>query len=218
LSERYGYTPEQVKLIGLPRFDALESKSERVILFMPTWRKELSLPDKRYSPSFKASPFFRSLNDFRTSSGLRAVLTRYGFTVQFKLHPEMAQQREDFAASGNICITDASYQKLFECGALLITDYSSVAFDFAYLKKPVLYYQAAEPHHEPSYFDYEAMGFGAVVRTADELVGAVEKLLQTGCQMDGRYQKRVDDFFAFHDRNNCKRVYDAILQIGGVVA
>ena len=50
----------------------------------------------------------------------------------------------------------------------MITDYSSVAFEMAYLKKAVLYYQFDEEeffsgkHWQKGYFDYRKDGFGAV--------------------------------------------------------
>ena len=46
---------------------------------------------------------------------------------------------EDFDKKIDLFVMDESYQKLFNESSLLITDYSSVAFDFAYLKKPVIY-------------------------------------------------------------------------------
>ena len=59
---------------------------------------------------------------------------------------------------------DTSYQDLLNNSSVLLTDYSSVFFDFAYLKKPVIYYHPENDsyHYEGSYFDYETMGFGDV--------------------------------------------------------
>jgi CDP-glycerol glycerophosphotransferase (TagB/SpsB family) len=115
----------------------------------------------------------------------------------------------------NIYITDENYEKLFEIGSVLISDYSSVTFDFAYLKKPVLYYHVFEPNYVQTYFNYDTMGFGEIAHTVDELVDAVENVIKNGCQMEAKYQNRVDDFFAFNDTNNSQRVYDEIIKIPG---
>ena len=55
---------------------------------------------------------------------------------------------------------------------VMITDFSTVAFDFAYLKKPLIYYQFDNNYHfdvESGYFDYDEMGFGPVAKTSEEL-------------------------------------------------
>ena len=88
----------------------------------------------------------------------------------------------------NISIKE-SYQELFNNSSLLITDYSSVFFDFSYLKKPVIYYRGEdEYHYEKGYFDFE---------------------------MEDEYKMRVDDFFKFTDQNNSKRVYEWLLNHKG---
>lgn len=41
----------------------------------------------------------------------------------------------------------------------MITDFSSVAFDFAYEKKPVIYYQYEKSYHfKLDYYDYKKWG------------------------------------------------------------
>jgi CDP-glycerol glycerophosphotransferase (TagB/SpsB family) len=215
LSSRYGYNSDSVKLTGFPRFDALKSNPENTIIFMPTWRRDLALPNQTYDPAFKTYPFFQTMNSFLTSDKLENILKKYYWTLLLKLHPEMVRQSQDFTLSDTVHITDDSYQALYEKGSILVTDYSSAVFDFAYLKKPVLYYHAYKTHYDSSYFDYETMGFGEIAYTADGLVDAIEKLMQGGCQMEEKYQKRVDDFFAFTDRDNCRRVYEEICRIPG---
>ena len=108
------------------------------------------------------------------------------------------------------------FQTLFNNGSLLITDYSSVAFDFAYLYKPVIYYQYGEDYHfnlEESYFDYETMGMGEVCKDEDELVDIIIYYIENQCKIKDKYSKRIDDFFLFNDKNNCKRVHEAIKRL-----
>ncbi|MDR1946941.1 MAG: CDP-glycerol glycerophosphotransferase family protein [Desulfovibrio sp.] len=61
------------------------------------------------------------------------------------------------------------------------------------------------------YFEYERDGFGAVVRTVEELCAKALACMEGGCRMDPVHRDRADTFFAFRDRNNCRRVYDALL-------
>ena len=96
----------------------------------------------------------------------------------------------------------------------MITDYSSLAFDFAYIKKPLLYYQYGDDYHfGENFFDYETMGFGEVVKDEDELIDAIEGYLNNDCEIKKVYRDRSDKFYKYNDKNNCKRVYDAILKI-----
>ena len=108
------------------------------------------------------------------------------------------------------------YQTLFNSGSLLITDYSSVAFDFSYLKKPIIYYQYIDDYHfdvETGYFKYESMGFGEVCKEEEELVDLIIEYIKNECRMKDEYSRKVDDFYFYHDRNNCERVYKAIKNI-----
>ena len=109
---------------------------------------------------------------------------------------------------------ESTYQQLFNNSSLLITDYSSVAFDFAYIKKPVLYYQYSDDYHfEETFFDYETMGFGEVIDDIDTLTDTIAEYLDNGCKMKKEYVNRVDSFYKFKDRDNCKRVYNEIRKL-----
>ena len=114
-----------------------------------------------------------------------------------------------FNLSSQVQITmERSYQDLINNSSLMITDYSSVFFDYAYVKKPIFYYHASEYHYIKGYFDYETMGFGDVIDNEYELVDKVINCIQNNCIMEEKYKKRVSDFFEFNDKNNCKRVYE----------
>jgi len=77
-----------------------------------------------------------------------------------------------------------------------------------------LYYQYSDDYHfEETFFDYEKMGFGEVIDNIDELIDVIEDYLSNNCEMKEKYKNRVDSFFKFKDKNNCKRVYDAIIDL-----
>ena len=93
----------------------------------------------------------------------------------------------------------------------MITDFSSVAFDFAYLKKPILYYQYANDYHfKESIIDYEKNGFGEVIHDETRLIKIINEYLNNNCIMKEKYKKRVENFYKYKDKNNCKRVYEAV--------
>lgn len=97
----------------------------------------------------------------------------------------------------------------------LITDYSSVANDFAYMNKPLAYYQADfkkfYKYHLPTgYWDYKEDGFGPVCYTSKEVVLWLDKCISAGFKPEPIYESRATDFFEFNDQKNCERNFTAI--------
>lgn len=214
-NEGYGYDESIIQNLGFPRFDYLEDNDEKQILIIPTWRKNL----RGEKNLFKNSIYFESINSLLNNEKL-IDMSKNGYNVIFRPHPELIKCIEDsderyielFDIPDEIKLSyDESYQELFNSSSVLVTDYSSVFFDFAYLKKPVIYYHPADDYHyENSYFDYETMGFGDVVKFENDLIDKLDSYIKNDCIMEEKYKKRVDEFFTYSDRNNCKRVYDWI--------
>jgi len=213
LDYEYNYDESVIKVVGFPRFDNLVNNSDKKqILIMPTWRR--SVDHLKYEQIIK-SEFFQKLNELFNNERLIKLAKDNDYTILIKLHPKIMDFADLFDANEYVYVDKTSnYQYLFNNSSLLITDYSSVAFDFAYIKKPVLYYQYSDDYHfEETFFDYEKMGFGEVIDNIDELIDVIEDYLSNNCEMKEKYKNRVDSFFKFKDKNNCKRVYDAIIDL-----
>ena len=93
-------------------------------------------------------------------------------------------------------------------------------FDFAYLKKPVVYAQfdreeffSGEHVYVKGYFDYERDGFGEVETDLDGTVDRLIEYMRNDCRLKDEYRARIDAFFAYHDRDNCRRVYEKLLEL-----
>ena len=54
------------------------------------------------------------------------------------------------------------------------------------------------------------MGFGDVISKEETLIDEIVNLIDDDCKMDEKYINRVESFFKYTDKNNCKRVYDWI--------
>lgn len=63
------------------------------------------------------------------------------------------------------------------------------------------------------YFDYERDGFGEVEYDLDGTIDRIIEYMQNGCRLKEKYRQRIDHFFAFQDKNNCRRVYEKILEL-----
>lgn len=225
LTGNYLYTDKEVVLCGLPRYDNLSNDSKNKILFLPTWRKNLQgektqdTEQRSYSDNFINSEFYSFYNRLINDERLLQVMKKHGFTGEFYLHPVMSEQAKDFKDNELIKVNAriADYQKEFKESNIMVTDYSSVAFDFAYLKKPVVYAQFdiddfyKEHSWDKGYFSYERDAFGPTPHNYEDTVNAIIKYLENDCKMEENYINKVDKFFAYTDRNNCKRITEAIL-------
>ena len=214
LDEGYNYSPEIIQTLGFARFDNLNKKENlsKQIVIMPSWRENLYEMTPNY---IKESEYFKHINSLINNDQLIEICKKYGFKIIFKPHPLVYEFIELFDTNDYVTVdNDSTYQDLFKNSDLLITDYSSVAFDFSYMKKPVIYYQYAKDYNfEEGYFKYETMGFGEVIEKENELISLIEEYLKNYCEMKKLYKKRVDTFYKYNDKNNCKRIYDYILKL-----
>ena len=62
------------------------------------------------------------------------------------------------------------------------------------------------------YFTYRTDGFGPITNTLDETVETLIDYIKNGCIMKPEYVEKVENFFAYTDRNNCKRIYEAVVE------
>lgn len=209
----YNYKEEIIHVLGFPRFDNLEkTKTKRQILIMPSWRKKLLYAPPQY---IMDSEYFKHINALINNENLIEIAKKYNYEIIFKPHPRVYDYIELFDTNDYIKIDYTStYQELFKDSDLLITDYSSVAFDFSYMEKPIIYYQYANDYNfEEGYFKYKTMGFGEVTDNQDNLTSLVEDYLKNNCEMKDKYKARVHSFYKYNDKNNSKRVYEAILKL-----
>ena len=211
----YGYDSDVIKVLGLPRFDSLEDNAQKQIVLMPSWRRQI---ENFSDEQFMKTNFYKTYNDLINDKELIDFISDRGYKLIFKPHRNLHRFLNTFDKNHSVIFDDdlTNYTQTFNDSSLLITDYSSVFFDFAYMKKPVIYYQFDDNYHfdvESAYFKYEEDGFGPVARTHKGLKDEIFKIIENDCRMDETYEKRVDGFFKYRDRDNSKRVYEEILKL-----
>lgn len=210
--EGYNYGNNVIQLLGLPRYDNLNNQGlKKQIVIMPSWRNYLTDEE-----DVLKSEYFDRFNSLINNEKLINHAREKDYEIVFKPHPELSIYLYLFDKNDYVQIDeDKRYQDIFNESAVLVTDYSSIFFDFSYLKKPLIYYQYGDDYHYDSnngYFQYETMGFGPVIKEEDELVDKLIEYMDSDCLMEEIYKKRVDDFFKYHDHNNSKRCYEWILK------
>lgn len=174
---------------------------------------------RQHNESFKESDYFRIYNSLINDQKLIEMAKRTNYKIVYLLHPITSSQIEDFERNDYVDIIQAtgetSYEKILTESSLMVTDYSGIQFDFAYMRKPILYYHPKElPSHfeeSPSY-SYERDAFGPIIDNHEEMVRQLCDYMKNHCKMKLEYVERADKFFAFSDFGNCERIYRTILE------
>lgn len=218
----YDYAPDVLRLTGIPRYDGLVDQDKKQILITPTWRSYIAMPavmgeSRPYNPEFKNTDYYKIFQTLLENKVLSETAAKTGYRIVYLLHPVISSQKEDFRPANDIEIVsavDVNYEKILTESSLMVTDYSGVQFDFAYMRKPVVYFHPPKlpPHYEEGGFFYDTQGFGEICREIDELVETLCSYMESGCELKPFYRARQNDFFAFEDRENCRRIYEDALQ------
>lgn len=225
----YFYGEEQVWLTGMPRFDALYDNKQQYILIMPSWRKCLmeQVWDKnknamvwKVKENFVKSEYVKRYSRLLRNKKLQKVCNEYGYKLVFMPHALMEPYIDKFVQNEHCIYWDSKklYTDAFAEGNLMITDYSSVAFDFAYLGKPVIYYQYdseqffSEHTYTKGYYDYYKDGFGEVMSNEKEMVDLIIEYIKNECRVKDIYSNRINSFFKYRDEDCCKRVYERLIK------
>ena len=207
----FGVSEHQVLSLGAPRCDYLvkaenrekakkeleslypQCKGKRVVLYAPTFR------DTR-EKNFEITKRF----DAKKLSELLGE----DYVIFVKLHPQV---HESVSIEGAVDVTDFDdVRKLALFCDVLITDYSSICMDFAFLdKKTVFFAWDLEEYRADRdfYFTYETYVPGAVTRTLAECAEAIKS------DYDSEKNEKFKSFnFSFTDGKSSRRVVEAIIK------
>lgn len=231
----YVFTTREVALTGLPRFDRLRDVGLRfppdkrdLVLVTPTWRNGLLPPiiegtqRRELDSSLLDSYFVRSWMAYLTDEKLAAACREHGVKVGFLPHPNLQPLLPLMSLPDHV--EPLSYeggdpQELFARARVVVTDFSSIAFNAAYLERPVVYFQfdadtVLDGGHvgRRGYFDYHRDGFGPVEEEKDDAVAATVAALAHGPAPTPEFQARIDASFQERDGRCCERVVAHVLE------
>lgn len=211
--EDFGYSPKEVFVTGLSRFDTLfenDIEKKRQILIIPTWRDWITTDE-----AFLESEYYERYNELIHHQKLHELAKTFNFDIVFCLHPNM-QRFTNYFENSNVTIInqgEVNVQDLIKESSLMITDYSSVGFDFSFLYKPVLYYQFDRARFigkRPSHLNLDEDLPGDICFQVEELLELVEYYAKENFKMKPEYKKRADKFIKYRDQSSCERIYNVI--------
>lgn len=223
VSSSFGYPQGYVRLCGLTRFDGLHDfeADNDLILVMPTWRNWLGRESHdNKGLDFKETEYCIKWNEFLNSRELDELLKKYDKKLLFYPHRNMQKFLEHFSSSSErIEIADwrkYDIQEILKRAACMITDYSSVFFDFAYMRKPVIFYQFDETEfrrkqYEEGYFDYHNTVLGEWGGDLDSVVSLLKRKMENNFERIS--EQTVREFFPLWDARNCERTFEAISKL-----
>ncbi|MEU1350200.1 CDP-glycerol glycerophosphotransferase family protein [Streptomyces sp. NPDC005775] len=201
----YLYSDERVKLadeikkrIGLP-------EGKKVVLYAPTWRDDQSHRAGQYSFDLRLD-----LEDARRRLGDDHVLL-------IRRHSNVVDQ---VPGAGNGFVWDVSeypdIADLYLASDIMITDYSSVMFDYAHLKRPMLFFTYDLEHYRDTlrgfYFDFEKDSPGPLVRTSSELIDSIRDIDAVWPEYGERFDRFHHLFCDLDDGQASKRVVDRMIE------
>ncbi|MGC5167030.1 CDP-glycerol glycerophosphotransferase family protein [Luteimicrobium sp. DT211] len=227
------FTRREVLRSGLPRHDRLgrvarEWEGRRdVILVAPTWRQslvgKLAAGNRERVDAFFDSEYFHAWQSFLTDPRLAESARTAGARIVFLPHPEMSPYLHDWAVPDGVefaSYVSADVQELIARSMVVVTDYSSVVFDAAAVRRPVVYFQfdlkdtyGGGHFIRRGYFDFATDGFGPVAEESGAAVMFVREIVVRHGEVDPVYLDRMVREFRAPDGKNRERVVKAVKRV-----
>jgi CDP-glycerol glycerophosphotransferase len=172
-----------------------------VLLYAPTWRDDR--PD--HVDHLDVARFARELGE--------------GYVILIRGHSRTLLPGEDVQADGVIDVTGfPDVSQLFLLADALITDYSSVMFDFTVTGKPLFFFTPDLEHYRRRlrgfYFDLLEIAPGPVVSQLEQLVDLVRRRTEIAPEYAGRYAAWRARFNPRDDGSAAARVVERLVDEG----
>lgn len=227
-TKKYGFREKDLIEAGMPRLEKLNvnAKCNNRILFAPSWRSYLTSQnvDGTWTiniNNFTSSEYFKKFNDFLSSKELNDLLSENDMYLDFKLHPIFKNFADCFNVFGDhINMFDGQHED--KDYKIFITDFSSYVFNFAYLKRPILYFVPDMMQFKAGLNSYRELdmpfeeAFGEVVETSDTAITKIKKMIANEDNINDFYEKRMNKFFIDFE-NSTDIIYEKVKCVDGVV-
>lgn len=183
--------------IGIPR-------DKKTILYAPTWRDDEYYTKVSYKFSLKLD--------------LQLLKEQLGeeYVILLRTHYYIADSL-DLTGFEGFAYNLSSYNdisELYLISDVLITDYSSVFFDYANLKRPMLFYTYdLEKYRDVLrgfYIDIEEELPGPLLYSTEEVITALQNIDQLEQQYTEKYNKFYDKYCSWEDGQASRKVVQAV--------
>ncbi|WP_214767517.1 CDP-glycerol glycerophosphotransferase family protein [Exiguobacterium sp. s145] len=179
---------------------------KKVILYAPTWRDDEFVKKGQYR--------------FNLKLDLEQMQSRLGddYIVLLRMHYLIAEHL-DLTAFDGFAYDVSAYgdiAELYLISDLLITDYSSVFFDYAHLNRPMLFFTYDLEKYASVlrgfYFDFEAVVPGPLLKESDQVIDYIEDIATQSKQYEEKYTAFQERFCSLDDGKASQRVVDGLFR------
>lgn len=217
------YTNGKMLEIGYPRNDLMYADNKDEIA--KNLREKLGIPnDKKtilYAPTWRDDEYYgKGQYKFKLKLDLELMKQYLGdkYVVLLRTHHYIADKidvtgLEDFAF--NLSKYD-DITEIYLISDICITDYSSVFFDFANLKRPMLFYTYDIDKYRDVlrgfYIDMEKELPGPLVYSTQEVIDTIINIDEMNAKYEERYQQFYDRFCSIDDGHASQRAVEAVFK------
>ncbi len=224
----YRLPSDDVVLTGFPRHDAIAKAARRhpydersVVLIAPTWRSSLVLRRVPFAARRKLrkplleTDYGRTWMDFLRHPALEQLAATHAAQVIFLPHPELRGSTSEVVFPDYVTVLDAApnISALLARTRVLVTDYSSIAFDAAVAAARIVYFQfdqdaylSGSSHvHVSSGWTYDEDGFGPVTTDLTDAIRLTTEAYD-GRQWPTTYQDRLSRILPLVDGESADRI------------
>jgi CDP-glycerol glycerophosphotransferase (TagB/SpsB family) len=198
-----------IYVTGYPRFDYnnIAKKEQKFLTILLTWRKYLD------EININSSDYLSRLNKIIYDKGIVDIAEKYDVFFYIKIHFSIKKIFYSPSISDNkriIIDQNMDFASIIQQSFALVTDYSSIAWDFIYFDKPVVFYQFDKVLYEASqgklYTDVIQEKLGYYATEHSDLLKCIEKIVENKTYRIENKSK----YFRYIDANNTARVVDVI--------
>ncbi|MDN6735658.1 MAG: CDP-glycerol glycerophosphotransferase family protein [Tetragenococcus koreensis] len=177
-------------------------EDKKIILYCPTWKgANVNNPSQELQQIIQESQYIRD-----------EVHEEYNLLV--KVHPFIYAAAQNHSELKQYLIPDYfDANEVMSCVDVLITDYSSIFFDFLKTKKPIIFYCWDKEIYESDrglYISEDRLP-GPVVKTVAEVVAQVKDIEKVNKDYQDNYQKMLEDYLPYEDGHSTQRLVDYVL-------
>ena len=218
-AEAFGISEERVISTGVPRTDIFFDQEYKENKINEIYSKYPRLKDKKvimFAPTFRGSGQKSATYDFDVFEIEKLYeALKEDYIIISKLHPFIKQHMEIPDECKDFVI-DLSEEReindLLFVTDILITDYSSVCFEYSLLNKPMIFFAYDLDDYIASrdfYYPYESFVPGPIAKTTDEIV---EIIKENKFEVE-KLEKFRNTFFDHFDGKSTQRVVDTLLKL-----